>query len=63
MKKLITLAALVACALGGCLAAGQAASETSYTRDLLWCVDDAETLSESHECRARVDRKWEAGIK
>jgi hypothetical protein len=32
--------------------------EAAYTGELLRCVDEASTLAESRECRARVNARW-----
>lgn len=37
---------------------GATAAESSYTAELVRCVDDAKTLTESKACRQRVDAKW-----
>jgi hypothetical protein len=37
---------------------GATAAESAYTAELLRCVDDSETLSESRACRARVNEHW-----
>lgn len=35
-----------------------AAAETTYTAEMLKCVDNAKTLEESRACRQRVREKW-----
>lgn len=37
---------------------GATAAESAYTGALLRCVDQAPTLQESRECRARVNLEW-----
>lgn len=52
------------CVVGHCTGchspeqAGATAAESSYTAELLRCVDDARTLAESRACRQQVNVRW-----
>ncbi len=62
MKHIIPWLALAAIMLEGCPrpnpTQAQVAAEGAYGAALLRCVDQATTLAESKECRARVNREW-----
>lgn len=52
-------AALVAAAcLSACTGLKGAAAEATYLGQQLECVDQARTLVESDECRAKVRERW-----
>ncbi len=57
LSTVLCLYALLVCCKGP-EQAGATAAETTYTLELLRCVDAATTLLESKACRQRVNTAW-----
>lgn len=59
----ITMAALAMALTASCAAAASpeqkaTAADSTFTADMIKCVDDASTLAESKACRAKVRQTW-----